>query len=377
MTITSSRFDSQDQVFFNENFKIKDKSPEVNSLEDADVIFLGDKHTVENQRIKNRWLIHKQARKGDTVFNEEYPGRNGDPLHFELPSRIYVHGWDSLEIRGQFDTLEAMICKGLSILERIPRSNAEMTEVKEALRAANSLIPLHVVEDLEEQIKHLKKPKDYQSPLNQRKLCNDIAQKAETAQTIVELEPFLVSFISSITGFWISFLLDSIHLGCIQRNISLGQKVVSEIKGKVLATAGKTHLHRPRNPSLGDVEAIKKLKEILNKHGKKYIILFPKGNDNVDHAKKFLEQQKPGIFIRIFHLFKFNITLSLSIFLFSIAPCFPGIKFYIISSGRCMCALKSIQFLYLWYKNTYTSHKTVASIVDRRSALLSKLRKKV
>lgn len=375
MNISSSRFDLQDQVFFNENFKIKDKSPGVSSLDEADVIFLGDDHTVINHKTKNLWLIHKLARKGDTVFKESGVERNCDPLDSYLPSRVYAHGWDSLEIRKQMDTRQAMVCKGLSILEQITSSNAGMKEKKEAIQAANALIPLNSVVALEEKIKHLKKPTSYYSPLAQREICNNIAEKAKAAQTAEELESYFTDFVPSITDFWIRFIVYSDSLGSITRNVSLGQNTSFEARGKVFATAGKTHLRRPKNPQLGDEEAVEELKKILGENNKKYVVLFPKGNGTVDHAKKFLKQQKPGIFTRIFHLFKVNILLSVSIFLLSTAAHFPNEKIYILSVGLCMCALHCIRLLYHWYNMPTGSYKTMFSIADRRSALISKITK--
>ena len=368
----STRLDPQDQNYFNDNFKIMDKSPEVHSLDDADVILLGDNHTKENHEIKNLWLIHKLARKGDMVFQESLPISRVS----KSPGGIYWSGWDSFEARKKIDFLEAIICEELSILESIDPSSSGSREIQDAIRAANAKIPLNSIEALEKEIERLEKPK-YYIPISSWKTdCDTIAKKAEAIQTEKELKDYFGNFIREITFFWLRFLGDSTDLLGIVRNRSLAQKIASNIgKNQItFVTAGKLHLHFHQNKEqgLGIKEGISLLKNSLSENNKKYVVLFPRNKGSIDYANRFLNKQK--LITNIFNFFANNIFG-----LISMACVYLSEKTIhrtsFMKAAECLLAFQFIRVIYEvieWATLPTSSYKSFRALKDRKNKLIEK-----
>ena len=68
LQINSSTLSPQDYEYFKSNFKVK--AATVSSLEEADIILLGERHTAFEHTMKELWLINKLAKEGDTLFLE-------------------------------------------------------------------------------------------------------------------------------------------------------------------------------------------------------------------------------------------------------------------------------------------------------------------
>lgn len=322
MQITSTAFTPADLDYFSKNFKVINAN--VNSLDEAEVILIGERHSQQEHIIKRHWLLNKLVREKDQLLVEGCQIKLTKNVYgFNFPywpaAKIEVDGWDCAEGRAIHNHY---VLKTLPIIKRLTELvSSEIPDTDETLRKAISQIvdffepgyikkmsaDFEVLKISSDKTKELLVyEQSLKNALNLVKNTSDFGLKRIFFKAVEDL-------IKIIDGAY------EIKCACsfYKRNVSLANHVfkINKFYQRKFVFAGRAHLAMRKCSSSGDSKSVEYLNEALK--SKKYIILFPnKNNHDLEIAKKFLEPHRITVLDKnLCELFNDKIGLSSLAFL--------------------------------------------------------------
>lgn len=320
--VNSSTLSPQDYEYFKTNFKVK--AATVSSLEEADIILLGERHTAFEHKMKELWLINKLAKAGDTLFLETGHKLNIKVKYFSTIHAIFFHGyrltapvtvdgWDSLKDRLKFNKLISKINSILDRIEAITKASSTFpadSMIKKDIATLQTVIAdqlfknksinakqykLSLLKDLNPDI--LKTPEiyaDFQNELDAKvtehiKKYEDFKATCQQAQSAsgINLKVLAVETLSDSIKLIQQYDSHQDYINFVNRNIALSENITRPLPAgkKAWVIAGKAHLICKKHSfeyKAGIDYLQRKLKD------KKYIVLFPTKSGYLTNIKEHL-----------------------------------------------------------------------------------------
>lgn len=280
MQINSSNFTQKDLEYFKDNFKLGESN--VSSIEEAEIIFLGENHSNNLHEAKNLWLVSKCAKYGDMLFVES----TKDPISFNgAPYFLELRGWDSEAVRLQMDRRYAKIAHGTDLLEKCDPEVDTPAKVAAVVQKTSKLISMNAMQATVSKIKALNFPlSEPFGPIHE--MISVSKNTFEAFSQIVEfsskeyLKENFPIYCKQILNLWSMYLSFALVTTSLKRDAELAQKVTQECgKGKrIFVFAGKSHLGWKSESHAESKKRFELLKEQL--HGKKFVVLFPNKKTN-------------------------------------------------------------------------------------------------
>lgn len=303
MQINSSTLNAADLDYFRKNFIVK--SSNVSSLEEADIILLGENHACQEHRIKQCWLINKLAKENDTVFLETSKTKLSRSifevnLGYTTSTNLQFKGWDS-RVGREIDT--SFYSFSLKVLSKIGSllnaTNMDAHTMHQGIKELASIFIKNeeVILAMIKISKSLDSAKDrsileFPKVIKKWKKLLKIFSETITSENQLK-ERFLFILFASMTTL-VDLMVFEHSLITFLRNVHLTKQITQFVKpsNKAFIIAGSGHLWNDQDaPRSGVKESIEKIHEGLK--SKNFVILgATDSREQIEHAEGFLKKFK-------------------------------------------------------------------------------------
>lgn len=309
MELHSIRLNQIDHNYFKNNFEIK--ATNVSSLDEADLILLGEYHTSREHRIKNCWLLNKLASDGDKICIEGFsPGTILNKkdfqkqYHYPIFQQVKIKGWDcevTLKRYLEFCTQALFFTNWLE--RTISFHEKGKLEDEEKIKAISKMSAYFSREKIQKKIEKMQTLQFTFEDRTERVLTlpiilNRLAGFAKLAPKAKgEKLNALFLLASSVINRAIILVneakLDGTHF--YRRNLSFAKEMSQPEKEqkKIYALAGASHLLFPTasDSEIGVRRSVEELTKVLQK--RKYAILLPtESRENIEYVEKYFDRSR-------------------------------------------------------------------------------------
>lgn len=284
VAINSSSMNLQDFEYFKSNFKVKLAS--VSTLEEADIILIGEIHGRPDHDVKKIWLLNKLAKEEDILFLETgHQDLDQDDYYFgrSLLVRFKLKGWDSLKDRIADAHLVNRINKYIKCVESVSSFSRNESDLvlKNNIQSVEQIV-LEFKKIIDEALTQAEKEKITLNNIHEtknnfnkiKKSLDDIRSDSNTPLFYLQLS-YLNFLAESLDFIYECYeVADSVNFFNRNKSMAKNIEILTEKNQKVWIIAGKGHLWRIRNNSVSNNESVQYLQNALE--GKKFVILGPK-----------------------------------------------------------------------------------------------------